>query len=119
MVQRLGVLSAAGLVRVAGDAQSSGGRPASIFAFDESAGVVVVGDLGQTGCHLAVCDLAARPLAEHTAPLSIEQGPEAVLEWVKARFTELLAEVGRDWSRRARRRDRVAGTRSTSTPAGR
>jgi len=97
VVQRLGVLSEAGLVRVAGDAQSSGGRPASIFAFDENAAVVVVGDLGQTGCHLAVCDLAARPLTELTASLLIEQGPEIVLEWVKARFTELLAEVGRSW----------------------
>jgi predicted NBD/HSP70 family sugar kinase len=92
------VLNGAGLVRVAGDAQSSGGRPASIFAFDESAAVVVVGDLGQTGCHLAVCNLAAQPLAELTAPLSIEQGPEAVLEWVKARFTELLQDIDRDWS---------------------
>jgi predicted NBD/HSP70 family sugar kinase len=97
VVQRLGVLSDAGLVRVAGDAQSSGGRPASIFAFDENAAVVVVGDLGQTGCHLAVCDLGARPLVELTASLLIEQGPEIVLEWVKARFTELLAEVGRGW----------------------
>ena len=97
-MQRLGVLSGAGLVRVAGDAQSSGGRPASIFAFDERAGLVVVGDLGQTGCHLAVCDLSAQTLAEHTAPLSIELGPDGVLEWVKARFTELLAELGRDWN---------------------
>src|ERR1700677_581803 len=48
VVQRLGVLGAAGLVKQAGDAQSSGGRPASIFAFDENAGLVVVGDLGQT-----------------------------------------------------------------------
>ena len=91
VVQRLGVLSDAGLVKLAGDGQSSGGRPASIFTFDESAGVVVVGDLGQTGCHLAVCDLAARPLAEHTDSLSIDQGPEVVIEWVKARFSELLA----------------------------
>jgi predicted NBD/HSP70 family sugar kinase len=98
VVQRLGVLGDAGLVRVAGDAQSSGGRPASIFAFDEQAGLVVVGDLGQTGCHLAVCDLGARPLNELTAPLQIDQGPEIVLEWVKARFTELLAGLDRDWS---------------------
>ncbi|MCL2418968.1 MAG: ROK family transcriptional regulator [Conexibacteraceae bacterium] len=97
VVQRLGLLGSVGLVRVAGDAQSSGGRPASIFAFDETAAVVVVGDLGQTGCHLAVCDLAARPLAELTAALSIDQGPDAVLDWVKARFTDLLAEVGRGW----------------------
>jgi predicted NBD/HSP70 family sugar kinase len=98
VVQRLGVLSAAGLVKLAGDAQSSGGRPASIFSFNEDAGLVVVGDLGQTGCHLAVCDLGARPLAEHTAPLSIDQGPEAVLRWVKARLSELLQDLGRDWS---------------------
>jgi predicted NBD/HSP70 family sugar kinase len=97
VVQRLAVLTAARLVRVAGDAQSSGGRPASVFAFNENAGLVVVGDLGQTGCHLAVCDLGARPLAEHTAPLQIEQGPEVVLGWVKARFGELLAELGRGW----------------------
>jgi predicted NBD/HSP70 family sugar kinase len=97
VVQRLGVLSNAGLVKLAGDGQSSGGRPASIFAFDESAGVVVVGDLGQTGCHLAVCDLAAQPLAEHTASLSIDQGPAVVLEWVKLRLSELLQDLGRDW----------------------
>jgi predicted NBD/HSP70 family sugar kinase len=98
VVQRLGVLTDAGLVLVAGDAQSSGGRPASIFAFDDNAALVVVGDLGQTGCHLAVCDLGAQPLVELTAPLEIDQGPEVVLDWVKSRFTELLAEVGRDWS---------------------
>ncbi len=97
VVQRLGVLSAAGLVRVAGDAQSSGGRPASVFAFNEDAGLVLVGDLGQTGCHLAVCDLGARPLAEHTAPLEIERGPEPVLGWVRSRFSKLLARIGRDW----------------------
>ncbi len=98
VVQRLGVLSDARLVRVKGDAQSSGGRPASIFAFDEGAGLVAVGDLGQTGCHLAICDLGARPLNELTASIQIEQGPETVLKWVKARFTELLSEVGRNWS---------------------
>ena len=97
VVQRLGVLADARLVRVKGDAQSSGGRPASIFAFDEGAGLVAVGDLGQTGCHLAICDLGARPLNELTASLQIEQGPETVLDWVKARFTDLLTELGREW----------------------
>ncbi len=97
-MQRLAVLTDAGLVIPAGDAQSSGGRPASRFAFNEAAGVVVVGDLGQTGCHLAVCDLRARPLAEHTAPLLIAQGPDVILGWVKERFAELLAQSGHDWA---------------------
>jgi predicted NBD/HSP70 family sugar kinase len=98
VVQRLAVLADANLVIAAGDAQSSGGRPAGMFAFNESAGVVLVGDLGQTGCHLAVCDLGARPLAEHTAPLQIAQGPEVVLAWVKDRFAELLRDVGCGWN---------------------
>jgi len=97
VAQRLGVLDAAGLVKTAGDAQSSGGRPASMLAFDQQAGLVVVGDLGQTGCHLAACDLGANVVAELTAPLSIKQGPEIVLRWVKARFTDLLGEAGADW----------------------
>jgi predicted NBD/HSP70 family sugar kinase len=96
--QRLAVLTEAGLVVPAGDAQSSGGRPASIFAFNEAAGVVLVGDLGQTGCHLAVCDLGSRPLAEHTASLLIADGPELILSWVKDRFAELLLAIGRDWT---------------------
>jgi predicted NBD/HSP70 family sugar kinase len=98
VVQRLGVLTEAGLVLPSGDAQSSGGRPASMFAFNESAGVVLAGDLGQTGCHLAVCDMAAHVLAEHTAPLSIADGPEPILAWVRERFAELLVKVGQDWS---------------------
>jgi len=68
-----------------------------VLAFDQRAGLVVVGDLGQTGCHLAVCDLAATVLAELTAPLSIKQGPEVVLGWTKARFTELLSALGAEW----------------------
>jgi len=68
-----------------------------MFAFNEAAGVVLVGDLGQTGCHLAVCDLSSRPLAEHTSPLLIAQGPDVILAWVKERFSELLADVGRGW----------------------
>ncbi|MGC9220752.1 MAG: ROK family protein [Solirubrobacteraceae bacterium] len=91
------MLSSAGLIRLAGGAQSSGGRPAAMFTFNESAALVVVGDLGQTGCHLAVCDLGARPLCEFTAPLTIQEGPEVVLGWVKDRFTDLLAEIRRDW----------------------
>lgn len=97
VVQRLGVLTEAGLVVESPDAQSSGGRPASVFAFNENAGVVLAGDLGQTGCHLAVCDLGSKPLAEHTASLLIAQGPQVILGWVRARFTDLLAQIGRDW----------------------
>lgn len=94
-MQRLAALTEAGLAGVADEVAASGGRPATLFGFDEQAGVVLVGDLGQTGCHLAVTDLAARPLAQHTAPLSIAEGPGPVLRWLQERFDALLAEVGR------------------------
>jgi predicted NBD/HSP70 family sugar kinase len=66
-----------------------------VFDFNKQAGVVLVGDLGQTGCHLAACDLAGRPLAEHTAPLSIAEGPAAVLGWLRDQFAELLTSIDR------------------------
>lgn len=78
-----------------GDAPSSGGRPASILAFNEGAGLVLAADLGQTGCHLAVCDLSCRILAERALSLSIVDGPEPVLGFVKERFAEMLEELGR------------------------
>lgn len=78
-----------------GDAPSSGGRPASVLAFNDAAGVVLAADLGQTGCHLAVCDLGCDILAERALPVAITDGPEAVLAFLKRQFDTLLEEAGR------------------------
>lgn len=95
VVQRLAVLLELGWVGEAGAAVASGGRPTSVLTFNAGAGVVLVADLGQTGCHLAACDLHASPLAEVTAALSIAEGPAPVLGWVEAQFRSLLSEIGR------------------------
>ncbi|RAY14549.1 sugar kinase [Actinomadura craniellae] len=92
--QRLDALLDQRWIIPAQDAISSGGRPAVAFAFNQGARVVLTADLGATHTRVAVTDLAAGILAERTADLPIERGPEATLGWLVETFTDLLAEAG-------------------------
>jgi predicted NBD/HSP70 family sugar kinase len=76
------------------DPISSGGRPATAYAFNSQARVVLAADLGATHARLAVTDLATTVLAERTADLLITEGPEKVLTWLVATVEALLAETG-------------------------
>src|SRR3954468_18500288 len=95
VAQRLDALVAHGLVYEAGDSESTGGRRPTRLAFDHRSGVVLSADLGATHSRLAVCDLAAVPMAEMSLDLDIGEGPERTLELVHERFGELLAEIDR------------------------
>jgi predicted NBD/HSP70 family sugar kinase len=95
VAQRLDALLGSGLVLEAGGTASTGGRPATALAFNHQAGVVLGADLGATHARVAVTDLAGTPLAEHAGDLDIALGPDEVLAWVSARFTELLKAAGR------------------------
>ena len=95
VAQRVDALLAHELVYEAGGSTSTGGRPPTILAFNQLAGVVLAADLGATHSRLAVSDLAGAPLAEVALELDIASGPEAVLTQVQERFEALLAEVGR------------------------
>src|SRR3954452_19696372 len=64
VAQRVDALLAHQLVYEAGGEASTGGRPATVLAFNHTAGVVLAADLGATHSRLAVSDLAAAPLAE-------------------------------------------------------
>jgi predicted ArsR family transcriptional regulator len=90
VAQRVDALLASGLVLEAGGTPSTGGRPATMLAFNHEAGVVLVADLGATHARVAVTDLAGAPLAERAGDLDIALGPDEVLTWVSARFDELL-----------------------------
>jgi len=96
VAQRVDALLAHRLVYEAGGSESTGGRPPTVLAFNHDAGVVLAADLGATHSRLAVSDLAGVPLAEVAQDLDIALGPEPVLNWVQDRFTDLLAEAGRD-----------------------
>src|SRR5262245_57211502 len=57
VAQRVEALLAHQLVYEAGGSASTGGRPPTVLAFNRSAGVVLVADLGATHSRLAVSDL--------------------------------------------------------------
>jgi predicted NBD/HSP70 family sugar kinase len=95
VAQRVDALLAHGLVYEAGGEASTGGRPATMLAFNQNAGVVLVADLGATHSRLAVSDLAGTPLAEIAFDMDIADGPEHVLGEVRDRFEELLRKAER------------------------
>ncbi|WP_028060844.1 ROK family transcriptional regulator [Candidatus Solirubrobacter pratensis] len=95
VAQRVDALIAHQLVYEAGGRASTGGRPPTVLAFNERAGVVLAADLGATHSRLAVADLAGEPLVEQAYDLDIAAGPAAVLEWIQARYESLLADAGR------------------------
>jgi len=92
--QRADALLAHSLVYETGGSSSTGGRPPSILAFNDGAGVILAADLGATHSRVGVTDLAAEPLTERAADIEISLGPEAVLEWLQGAFAEMLEEVG-------------------------
>ncbi|MEV5069227.1 ROK family transcriptional regulator [Microbacterium sp. LMI12-1-1.1] len=91
---RVDTLLAAGLLRPAGEAASTGGRPPARVAFNPLAGVVIAVDLGATHATVAVADLAADILISNTHPLDIADGPERVLDSVIAEGASLLEQRG-------------------------
>ena len=77
VAQRVDALLEQQLVYEAGGNPSTGGRPATILAFNRDAGVVLVADLGATHARLAVSDLVGTPLAERASDLEIALGTGA------------------------------------------
>src|SRR3954465_7266733 len=98
VAQRVEALPPHHLVYEDGGAASTGGRPPTVLAFNRSAGVVLVADLGATHSRLAVSDLGGTPLAERAFDTDVAREPEIVLSWVHERFEELLSVVGRSAS---------------------
>ncbi|MEU7412950.1 ROK family protein [Streptomyces sp. NPDC042638] len=95
--QRLDRLFRAGWLREgAGGPVGSplGGRPSVTLEFDDSHAVVLAADLDTRHACAAVLSLTGEILAEHTGPLVVEDGPEAVLGELGRWLAELPAEAG-------------------------
>ena len=95
IAQRLEQLSTLGLLREAGESESTGGRPPMRLEFNDDAGVVLAADLGATHSRLAVTNLGGAVLAEETGEVPIANGPEPVLDWVAEEFAAMLASAGK------------------------
>ncbi|MDL9977973.1 ROK family protein [Microbacterium sp. ASV49] len=87
---RMDALLAAGLLKPAGEAVSTGGRPPARVAFNALAGLVLAIDLGATHATVAVADLSGSILVSTTHGVDIAAGPEPVLDQVLAEGVELL-----------------------------
>jgi predicted NBD/HSP70 family sugar kinase len=92
---RIDALLRSGLVSPLGAAASTGGRPSARFAVNAASRVVLAVDAGASHVSLALTDLAGTVLVEHSEPLRIEEGPEAVLGTVARLGTDLLDRAGR------------------------
>jgi len=93
---RIDALIASGLVGPAGEANSSGGRPPSRFAFNPAVRVVLAVDVGATHMIVAVTDLNSNILAEQRLAQDVADGPEAVLARAVKEGLSLMAAAGRD-----------------------
>ncbi|MDT3398318.1 ROK family transcriptional regulator [Streptomyces sp. B1866] len=96
---RLDQLFRAGWVRERAAAASTGGRPSARLEFTADHALVLAAALETRHGRAAVLDLAGNVLAERTGPLSVEDGPEWVLDQVGGWFALLLAEAGADPAR--------------------
>ncbi|WP_367128528.1 ROK family protein [Saccharothrix sp. HUAS TT1] len=87
---RLDSLLAAGLILDIGSSLSTGGRPASLFAFNPRASLVLAADVGATHATVAVADLECRLLAVEEVGLDIADGPEVILPLLVGAWRDLL-----------------------------
>ncbi|MGY4543067.1 putative NBD/HSP70 family sugar kinase [Arthrobacter sp. UYNi723] len=94
VASRIDALIHSGLVGPAGEANSSGGRPPSRFAFNPAARAVLAVDVGATHVLIAVTDLRGRVQAEHRLAQDVAEGPETVLDRVIEEGLSLLAQAG-------------------------
>lgn len=92
---RVDVLMRLGLVAPHGGAQSTGGRPPSLFALNPSARVVAGIDIGASHAVAVLTDLSGEVLGEHREDLDIASGPPAVLQWVTESIQQLLEDTRR------------------------
>jgi predicted NBD/HSP70 family sugar kinase len=92
---RIDALIASGLVGAAGEANSSGGRPPSRFAFNPAARAVLAVDVGATHVIVAVTDLSGHVVAEQRLAQDVADGPEPVLGRVVKEGLGLLEQSGR------------------------
>ena len=87
--QRLTVLAEAGLVREAAEAAATGGRPSAAFAFDGDDRIALGIDLGANHATYGATNLRGEVLADATDPISIGEGPAAVMGLVLDRLDRL------------------------------
>ncbi|SDM69874.1 Sugar kinase of the NBD/HSP70 family, may contain an N-terminal HTH domain [Cryobacterium flavum] len=95
LARRLDELLAAGIIIVAGQSDSRGGRPAESFAINTDAGLLLSVDIGGSHTRVAVTDLVSTILIEDQADIGLWEGPDTVFTWANQVFDYLLRQLGK------------------------
>ena len=95
LARRLDELLAAGIIIVAGQSDSRGGRPAESFAINKDAGLLLSVDIGGSHTRVAVTDLVSTILIEDEADIGLWEGPDTVFTWANQVFDYLLRQLGK------------------------
>ena len=95
IVQRLGVLFAAGLIGEADETAPSGGRPSKLLKVNETFALTLAADIGESIIRVVITSLEPRILAEVTFPNSFDIAPETTLREIMVQGEQLLAGLGR------------------------
>lgn len=72
--------------------QSTGGRAPRMLHFNESAGAILVAELGATGFNVAASDLSGNLLGNNYVDAEVSKGPDYVLSLVEKSFDSLISE---------------------------
>ena len=72
--------------------QSTGGRAPRLIDFNESAGSILVAELGATGFQVAASDLSGNLIGISNIDADVSKGPEFVLSLVEKSFDSLILE---------------------------
>ncbi len=92
---RVDALLGHGLVVVAGEASSSGGRPPARVVFNPTARLVVAVDVGATHVTVALTDLSGLVVDVVTLDLAVAEGPDVVLGAILREARRMVAAAGR------------------------
>ncbi len=95
IVQRLGVLFAANLIRETEETQPTGGRPSRLLKLNEDFALIIAVDIGESLTRVALTDLSPKIVAEAVFPTNLDNSPASVLSEITACSDRLLAQVGR------------------------
>jgi len=79
--------------------QSTGGRAPRLIDFNETAGQILVAELGATGFNVAASDLSGNLMGNTHVEVNVSKGPEAVLALVEEEFNRLVSahKIGKLW----------------------
>jgi glucokinase-like ROK family protein len=77
---------------------SSGGRPATLVHFNDTAGYVIGVDIGRSHLTLLLTDLSANLVARRSGPFCLDRGPDYCLPRIGSELQDFLAEQGLAWS---------------------